>query len=210
MTALEQFIVHNVEGYLFGDLRRLQTIEVGYPLLMTTFAGVELLGALTSASSFGVNKGFAYFLSYWENYLYPQGKNSRQIGEVLYQLVRHGIAHGFVLKGPIGVLRSDSASHLTIDPSGLILVDAVQLSNDFMKSFSDNVKPLLSTTSGAVNALSLGSRLSEMTALYEMQAKKWPTAPVFPIGTVAASTAISQSVAPTPDTPDGTPSGSVA
>lgn len=126
MTDLQGFVQHNIKGYLFGDLRKMQAIEVGYPLLMTTFAGVELVGALTSTSTFDRSHGSPYFLSYWTTYLYPSLGSTKQVGEVLYQLIRHGIAHGFVLKGPMGVVRNDSASHLTRDSSGLILVDAVQ------------------------------------------------------------------------------------
>lgn len=196
MNDLEAFLQHNVEGYLFGDLREMQRIPIGYPVLMTAFAGVELLGALLSPLPFNTFQGAVYFNSYWQTHLYPKLKDAETVGNVLYQLVRHGIAHGFVLKGPMAVVRSDPAVHLTRDSNGLIYVDAVQLANDLMASFAAHVKPLISTTTGTVNGVSMAARLKEMDTAYQTQANKLSVAAVFPIGTIVAAAPVSQSVAP--------------
>ncbi len=112
MKDLEAFLKHNVEGYLFSDLREMQRIPIGYPLLMATFAGIELLGALLSTSQFDKEKGSDYFTSYWTTWLYPNLNNTETIGRVLYKLVRHGIAHSFMLKGPIVIVHSQPGIHL--------------------------------------------------------------------------------------------------
>jgi hypothetical protein len=129
MPDLNAFVEHNIEGYLFNDLRHMQQIPVGYPLLMATFAGIELLGALTSPATFNPYRGSSCFQSYWTAHLYPRLKDTNRIGKVLYKLVRHGIAHGFVLKGPIGVTRDATHLHLTRNADGIIRVDAVRLAD---------------------------------------------------------------------------------
>jgi hypothetical protein len=199
MTHLEHFLHHNVEGYLFHDLREMQRVLVGYPLLMTTFAGIELLGALLSPSRFNKGVAWRYFGSYWETYLYPEVKNTNKIGEVLYQLVRHGIAHNFVLKGPIAVIRWQPPNHLTRDPEGVIYVDAVELANDFIESFTTRVKALVASKAGEVNSVTMAARLEEMETEYGDQATKLLVTQVFPLATVATTAAVSHSIAPTPD-----------
>jgi hypothetical protein len=196
MSDLEAFLRHNVEGYLFGDLREMQKIEVGYPLLMTTFAGIELMGALLSSNPFQAHsRGADYFKSYWKGYLYPNLTDSEMIGGVLYQLMRHGIAHGFVLKGPIGVVRNEPVIHLRRDTSGIIYVDAVRLADDFMASYSVYVKPLV-TSDTATGATSIGQRLAEMDSAYQAQASKLSPLSAFAFGPIAETAAISQSITP--------------
>jgi hypothetical protein len=194
MTDLETFFQHNVEGYLFGDLREMQRVPIGYPLLMTTFAGIELLGALLSTSRFNTYDGSVYFTLYWKTHLYPGLNDTEAIGNVLYQLVRHGIAHGFVLKGPMAVFCSEPGVHLTRDSSGLIRVDAVQLATDLMDSFTAQVKPLVTSTAG-VDGTSMVARLREMETDYLAQAAKLPVASVFPLSTVATTANVSHSIA---------------
>lgn len=54
--ALDELLAKNVDGYLLGDIESLVRVEAqgkdagacGYPLLMTVFGGIELLGALSS------------------------------------------------------------------------------------------------------------------------------------------------------------------
>ena len=207
MTDLKAFLQHNVEGYLFGDLREMQRVPIGYPLLMTTFAGIELLGALLSTSRFNTHHGSVYFTSYWKTHLYPGLKDTEAIGNVLYQLVRHGIAHGFLLKGRMAVVRSQPGVHLTQDSSGVIYVDAVQLATDLMDSFTAQVKPLVRSTGGGVDVTSMAARLREMDADYRAQAAKLPVASVFPSDTVATTAAVSHSMAPNSGPANPEPSG---
>jgi hypothetical protein len=210
MPDLNAFVEHNIEGYLFNDLRHMQQIPVGYPLLMATFAGIELLGALTSPATFNPYRGSSYFQSYWTAHLYPRLKDTNRIGKVLYKLVRHGIAHGFVLKGPIGVTRDATHLHLTRNADGIIRVDAVRLADDFMTSFETSVRPLLTSSSSMVNASTMSARLHEIDAAYQEEYQK--EAAKFPVTTadaVAETAAVSHSTLPPPTSPpSGRPSGS--
>jgi hypothetical protein len=194
MSDLEAFLEHNVEGYLFSDLRAMKPLGIGYPLLMTTFAGIELLGALTSSSRFGPRQGSAYFNSYWRTYLYPQVKDTEKIGNTLYQLVRHGIAHGFVVKGPMAV--AAGGAHLECGPDGLIYVDPARLADEFIHSFTNRVKPLVANTTGAINGTSMAARLGEMAAEYQAQAAHFPVASVFPLNAAGLKGPVTQSLAP--------------
>jgi len=178
------FLEKNIEGYLFKDLLSLigppptknqQDEGVTYPLVMTAFAGIELMGALLSDDQFNASNGKTYFRNYWTKYLYPSVMDGDKIADYLYQLVRHGIAHVFLLKGPIGIVRRQPAYHLKRDESGLFFVDAVQLANDFIRSYESNVPSMQSASTGKVNNATMTTRLGEIEAVYNDQAAKCPT-----------------------------------
>ena len=203
MADLTKFLKKNVEGYLFHDLQSLigpaplpdQTDSgVGYPLLMTSFAGIELLGALLSVKKFDTNSGSTYFKSYWTIYLYPSLQDGNMIADSLCQLVRHGIAHAYVLKGQIGVGRRQPALHLKRDASGLVYVDAVKLAEDLIKSYETKIFSIVSSKTGNVNGNTMAQRLNEMEQAYKAQAISRPL-PAFP-STVAESAAVSTSFVP--------------
>jgi hypothetical protein len=208
MSHLDDFLTRHVEGYMFGDLRAMQSIEVTYPLLMTTFAGVELLGGLLSGSPFKERgKGADYFSSYWNGYLYPTLTNSESIGRTLYQLARHGIAHGFAPKGPIAVLRNEPSVHFK-DISGVVHIDAVRLADDFMSSYSTALKPF-ATDPTSIIAQNMSARLTEMVTAYQKQAAALTMPSSFVQSTIAATAAVSSSFAvpnaPPATTPPSTP-----
>lgn len=193
MSKLEEFLDHNVEGYMFNDLREMQSISVTYPLLMTTFAGIELLGALFSKSEFDTYSGGEYFSSYWNEHLYPSLKDKEKFGPQLYRLIRHGIAHAFLLKGHIVVGRSLPSLHLTWT-AGVLYVDAVRMANDFMVSYSEKVKPLIANITSNV-VVGMSKRLAEMEAEYKKQAEAQYHPSDFPSATVATTAAVSHSIA---------------
>ena len=193
MSDLRDFLEQNVEGYLFNDIRTMQEVPVAYPLLMTTFAGVELLGALLSTSQFDAfKKGREYFVSYWSNYLCPKLPNTESIGEQLYQLIRHGVAHAFIIKGPIAVGRNPEDPHLTVD-GGVLYVNAVTMSQQFATSYYERVKPLLSEPPSQ-QAVTMSQRLAEMKRIYQKQFSEKYKASAYPSGQTATSAAVSHSV----------------
>jgi hypothetical protein len=194
MSNLETFLKHNIEDYLIHDLRKMQRIEVTYPLLMTTFAGIELLGAIFSKSTFDTNSGDRYFRSYWNQYLYPTLANKEAIGEQLYKLLRHGIAHAFLLKGSVFVGRSQPSDHLTRNADGVLYVDAVLMADHFVASYDANVKPIVTVAYSNV-VLEMSKRMGEIKSKYEEQAGKHDRS-IFPIGTVATTAAVSHSFDP--------------
>jgi hypothetical protein len=73
--TLDEFLERFVEGYLFEDLCSMAAIKlsdgqrygaVGYPMVMTTLAGVELLGILTATKRFHPNEGDDRFREFWQ------------------------------------------------------------------------------------------------------------------------------------------------
>src|SRR5689334_16115349 len=76
LMNIADFLEQYVEGYLFEDLTSMEPIRagqgkecgaVGYPMVAATLAGIELLGALTSAKTFDpIRGGRQYFRSFWE------------------------------------------------------------------------------------------------------------------------------------------------
>jgi hypothetical protein len=99
--------------------------------------------------------------------LYPAPSANNQFGDATYQLVRHGIAHTFLLKGRIGVLRKQPTLHYPRDAQGVLLIDAVQLGLDFVDSYESRFKPL---SAQPPQHATMESRLNEMEAAYQRQA----------------------------------------
>lgn len=210
MTALTDFLANNVQGYLFHDLRAMQATvappgtpggSLGYPLLMATFAGIELLGALLSPTAFDTDSGATYFKRYWSDVLYPSRAASNEI-DIVYRLARHGIAHTFLPKGALGIVKGQPTYHLVHGQSGEFYVDASQLAADLIESYELRVRPFLSTPNVLVDAARMGSRLAEMTIKYTKQAgslvsasntsgyigsTSGPVGPSGPIGPISSS-----------------------
>ena len=95
MSDLEKFLKHNVEDYLLEDLETLKSASppagrhvggVGYPLLITTFAGIELVGNLVSSAAFDPFKGAERFAEFWRGYLYPEDPARAGVAAQLYKL----------------------------------------------------------------------------------------------------------------------------
>lgn len=181
MTDLERFLERDVEGYLFWDLRAMQRQialpgepggGLGFPLLMATFSGIELFGALLSPTAFSVKSGagYGYFEAYWCSFLYPNLKPPAAEINVAYRLARNGIAHNFMLKGPVGIVKGQSSFHLTHDSGGTFYIDSSQLATDLINSYHASVKPHLSAPNARVDPALMAARLGEILAAYESQA----------------------------------------
>lgn len=172
MPDLDRFIEHDIRGNLFRDLAAMQKIEVTFPLLMSTCAGIELLGALLSKSEFQVhNRNRTYFQLYWSTYLYCDSATSSDLAGDLYQMVRNGIAHGFVLKGSLAVLRMQPAMHLKSDAAGVFCIDATQLASDFVSSFEREVPAILARSDGSPSRASMSQRFDEMCRKFQFQVR---------------------------------------
>lgn len=195
MNRLDDVLSHNIEGFLYYDLATMAADDphgggVAYPILTSTCAGIEFLGALLSKMPFrSFGRSASYFGAYWREYLYPPPSDRAELGKAIYKLVRNGLAHSFAMKGRIGTLRKKSELHLVRDPKGVLVIDAVQLARDFMESYHSRIKPLL-TIDGDVRA-SMQQRLSEMESVYEAEAEKqihaFQAVPMIPgLQTVAA------------------------
>lgn len=198
--TLETFLLDNLEGYLFQDIETLKLAAprpgipygaAGYPLLMTVFAGIELLGNLVSANVFDKNKGDERFKEFWQNYLYPKDPLRRNAGPVLYRLARHGLVHAFVVKGDLTVYKGVPYMHLTKSANGAVSVDAAELAADLQRVYATEIKSKAIPGSALFDSMS--RRLAEMEAEYVAQAAKdmstltLPLPPTLPVVAVTAS-----------------------
>jgi len=188
---IEKFLDHAVRDYLIGDLTRLRLDRIGYPLVMSAFSGVELLGALLSTKLFNKNSGAEYFRDYWSQLLYPSVHKTEDAANALYSLARHGLAHGFVLKGPVVVDFDKPGLHLKRDEEGLIYLNANKLADDFISTYEKKLVPLLKEK---LVLDRMQSRLDEMDAAYKQQSDRIDSDMVFELA--SAKDAYSDSAAP--------------
>ena len=215
MSRLDDFLSHHIENYLYYDIRFMQRDDdigggVGFPMLMTCCAGIEFLGALRSTSIFRAHgAGKDYFADYWESCLYPNPSPHNGRHTAVYQLVRHGIAHSYFTKGNIGVVRKKPQCHFTLDPkTGMLLIDAVLLGEDLIRSYQLYVQPILTDPARANEKANMESRLSEMETEFANQASKHAvkvsatsfaktTGPQGPSGPITRSAAVGDGSGPT-------------
>lgn len=181
MMDIDLFLKNFFERYLIKDLRSMARIRpkkrggsVGYPMVLTTMSGIELLGGLLSTNQFNAFAGDRYFSNYWRNYLAPSSGNPKyninNIDVLVYQLARHGIAHSFVAKEGIVVTKEDRTNHLIMDTStNQLVIDSTQFADDFISSYENRVKPIVAITTGAVNKTTMQDRLNEMASIYNGQ-----------------------------------------
>jgi hypothetical protein len=180
VSDLDHFLKHSVEGYLFEDIETLKRAErlpektkggVGYPLLLTAFAGIELLGALVSKETFHKRGGETYFTSFWREYLYPDEPRA-SVGTAIYKLARHGLAHVFVVKGDLVVVKNEPKEHLVrVVETGGLVINAVQLADDLIDAYQSKVKPLLDVDQGEINRETMSKRLDDMEKAYRSDAE---------------------------------------
>ena len=177
---IEDFLVRYVEGYLFEDLSSMAKIKAepgktcgaaGYPMVSSALGGVELLGALTSATTFNKFAGDRYFHDFWERSLYPNPEDHRRAMHApVYQLARHGLAHNAVAKPLIDVSKTGYPEvHLSGAPSsGALVIDCLVLAQDLKDAYFRDVKPGLS---GALRA-TMQARLNEMRDQYSARIRR--------------------------------------
>jgi hypothetical protein len=170
---IDEFLERNVEGYLFADLRSMKGINLpkdahaggcGYPLLMATFAGIELLGGLLTLQPFDRGRGRDYFKGGWLC-IYPSAPRAG-LAEQVYKHARHGLAHTYVPKRNLTVHRGPG-SHLERDAS-TFYINAVQFADDLMSAYDSDFKPMLGRAEPP-NRATIQARLGEMVVAYETE-----------------------------------------
>jgi hypothetical protein len=142
---LDLFLRTYVSGYLLADLRSMErfrlpgnrkTGALGYPMVMTVAAGIELLGSLISPSK---ADGIKCFGRFWREWLYPNEPDRQRLADAVYLLGRHGIAHAFVAKPRITVtrVRSPKGYHLKrqFGTADTLMIDAPTLVRDFRRAY---------------------------------------------------------------------------
>lgn len=147
--TINEFLEKYVDGYLLHDLRQLDQIDVagdgnaGYPMLMTTLSGCELLGRLLT----GRKKEHA-FAHFWVEYLYPHEPHREEIARSVYVLARHGIAHLYVAKPGIMVTKRQPDLHL-VSIHDRFWIDVTTLAADFESAYRQRAKARLLAKKGA-------------------------------------------------------------
>jgi hypothetical protein len=166
---IRDFVNKFVDGYLFSDLATMKSAapltgndgHLGYPILMTCAAGIELFGILVSTIPFEP-KPSKNFLRYWEEHLYPASPR-REAGNAVYQLVRHGIAHNFATKVAFEVTKG-GPHHLTTADE-VTIIDACTLADDLRSSFDALLRPIVNgLPAHGISAASVQARLDEIAA----------------------------------------------
>ena len=177
---LQQYLDKYIDGYLFHDLEsiannispNLHPGAAAYPMILTTFAGMELLGALlrpTLKDKFNDDDGIKYFGHYWKYYLSKSNPEYKRYGEIARTLVRNGLAHLFMTKPNIGIVKSNPQLHLK-KLDGHLIIDAVRLYEDFRKSYEDYAKPVI--LDGKAGTQLASNRLSQIMAQYTVESDK--------------------------------------
>jgi hypothetical protein len=190
--TLEQYLALMVEKYLFGDLKLMQQHAIGFPPLMASFAGIELLGGLMSPTKFetGSKFGRTYFVEYWSTVLYPKSDarfpKSDDVAHQVYTLVRNGLAHCFLPKGPIGVGEVEPGNHLKRDAAtDWLIIDPKQLSADFMDSYYSRFSPQLAQPGRVAE---IRKRFQDMVTAYDSAFDVAAVRALFPVSTAKQTT----------------------
>lgn len=74
-------------------------------MVMTALSGIEVLGVLISRSTFNEHNGAARFADFWRNYLYVERPAFKRLDSLVYEFVRHGLAHSFMTKPMVVVTK---------------------------------------------------------------------------------------------------------
>jgi len=149
------FFRHIIDEYLFLDLKNMVELQqkdgeaagaASYPILATCVSAMELLGGLLFPGDYSDSqtKSKEYFDYYWNNYLVKVNQEYRPYSEVFWRLVRHGVAHTYIAKAAITVTKGQRDAHLKLYQGNTRFnIDCQVLYDDFLKSYSEQVKPLL-------------------------------------------------------------------
>jgi len=139
-------------------------------MVASALAGMELLGGLLSSPALfntAPPSGNGYFLSFWDKHLCEIEPRYLGLGSLVRALIRNGVAHTFVAKGGIGIVKGKdgqpAAEHLATDGKTFLCIDAVRFYLDFNQTYNQRIKPL---------STSMQANLDEMERLYQEDTKK--------------------------------------
>lgn len=216
--TIKQFLSRHVEGYLFKDIRTMMRIRlrkgqkiggVAYPPLTSILAGMELLGGLLQKNTF-VPRGASttYFNNYWDNFFIIPNPKYKNYRDAFWQLIRNGIAHTYLTKTGVWVVRDKPRDHLNVfkDVTNYyLIIDVVEFFNDFVSSYTNYVRPIvyggiLTTLASKVD---MQQRLNEMIASYEAQSNS-TLSNIFGAGTPSIPTNFWISLSGASTSPSGT------
>jgi hypothetical protein len=175
--GVNNYLEKYIDGYLLCDLESIaydispkkHPGAAGYPLILTICSGMELLGALLRpkiGEKYDEELGIKYFGHYWKHYLSKINPEYDKYGDAARSLVRNGLAHLYMAKPRIGVVKSNSKYHLKQLDDHLVF-DAVMLYEDFKKSYLEIAKPIL--LDGKDGSILASNRLNNILAKYMLE-----------------------------------------
>lgn len=167
INTLNEFLENYIEGYLLKDLFSVKENVPGdahpgnaaYLITGAICSGIDFLGSLvtdrvTTAACEHCGKPehtrskfpFEHYCKYYLSQVDPRYTN---LGPVLRELIRNGIAHSFATKGKVGITRvSDSHDDLHLvkmTKEGFLVLHADRFYDDFKKSYAEFYKPELAS-----------------------------------------------------------------
>ena len=183
---LDEFYSRWIEGYLLGDLEAMAAIKptsnlggVGYPILGTTLAGMELLGYLLYPQEKNLDwepkDGTKVFHYFWKRYFaaaYPIPYTGA--GTIFRGLVRNGIAHTFMGKGKTWVTRDGVSPTLIDHQEQSVRVDCVRFFREFEQVCETRVRPIVNETAQAslTTRACMEERLNGLIAMQKEEVNK--------------------------------------
>lgn len=177
--TVEDFFTQFVDGYILNDLKSMADITlpagqtsggVGYPMVSTTLAGMELLGELLMPNTdpFNPNDGSIYFLNFWDNYFAVQNPAYTGLGRLFRQLMRNGISHTFVAKPGIFVEKGTNRQMSVDTARQEVYIDCIVFYKEFEESYMRLVRPIIdgTATSAATTKQNIQTRLDNLATAY--------------------------------------------
>lgn len=145
MSNILASLFNKLDAYLIGDLETMSKIiptdgerdgRVGYPMVLTILAGMELMGMVISG-----RKEYNAFDDFWKEFIKDNidyGKGGKEgLEKILRLSIRNGIAHHFLTKNGIAITKWD-CNNLT-NLNGNLNIDALIFYKDFKKTY-DRIK----------------------------------------------------------------------
>ena len=166
INTLHEFLDKYIEGYLLKDLMSVKNDispdkhpgNAAYLMTAAICAGIEFLGTLSTEQEVlaGCNhcgkpeqiRNKFPLDHYCKYYLAQVDSRYKNLGPVLRELIRNGIAHSFATKGNIGITRvsrSDDLHLVRMTKEGFLVINSDRFYDDFAKSYLDFFKPDIST-----------------------------------------------------------------
>jgi hypothetical protein len=150
--TLDEYLEQFIEGDLLEDLHSMAPVRlaegkrygaVGYPMVMTVLSGIEVLGVLISRSRYNANNGAARFGEFWKQYMYCDRPAFQRLDSLMYDFIRHGLAHAFMTKPMVRVTKHRDSAHLCRTCDHVLCVDALTLADDFEIAYQQRLRPIV-------------------------------------------------------------------
>jgi hypothetical protein len=139
LISLEQMLKGVVEGYLFDDLDTMISVGrgVAYPIVMAVLSGCELLGYLLGDD--GVADAGHAIERYWRDYMARIKPRYGPLAAIARHLCRNGIAHVYLSKPGVAIVRGEPDRHLKREPDGIVF-DCLVLAAHFKRSYLEHAR----------------------------------------------------------------------